>query len=111
MAIRPGEMRHRIRIERQSTAVDAAGEPLRVWALVAERWASVEPLVGKEFFASQQRSGTVKTRFRLRFLAGVAPKMRIVWNNKVFDISDVLMVDGIEHELVIMADESVGEKP
>ena len=113
--IRAGELRHRVRIEQRSAAQDAAGGLPDSWDLVAEVWASVEPLVGREFFASAERQGRVSTRFRLRHLDDITPAMRIVWawrgTSRVYDIEGVQPVTGIAHELVVMAFERTQVTP
>jgi SPP1 family predicted phage head-tail adaptor len=109
--IRAGDLRHRISIEKRSSAQDASGGQLLAWASFASVRASVEPLVGREWESAQQRTARVTTRFRVRYLAGVLPSMRIVWDGRFFDVKDVLQVRGIHHELVIMAEEVVGRAP
>ncbi len=111
MAVRAGAMRHRIKIQVRTTVQDETGDPLNNWSDVAERWASVEPLVGREFFASQQRNGRVQTRFRLRYVAGIAPRMRIEFDGRVFDITEVQAPRSIKNEMILMADELVERSP
>lgn len=109
--MRAGKLDTRIRIDRMSTTQDAAGAQVNTWVAVAYRWASVEPLVGREFLAAQQRGGKVQTRFRLRYYEGITPAMRIVWTigavTRYFDITDVQIVQGKKHEMIVMADELV----
>ncbi len=110
MTIRSGQLRQRIQIQSRSDVPSASGEPAAVWSLVAEVWASVEPLLGREFFAAQERSSTVPTKFRIRYLAGLVPRMRIIWAGRWFDIRAVQQVGGLKVEMLVMADELV-ERP
>lgn len=107
MSLRSGKMRHRIRVELRRETPSASGEPAYVWDLFAERFASVEPLLGKEYFAAGAQADKVTTRFRIRYLAGLKPRMRIVWDGKWFDIVSIQLVNGIKHEQIVMADELV----
>lgn len=109
--VRAGEMRHRIRVEERSQDQDQSGQLERHWVLVGERWASVEPLLGKEFFASAQRNARAPTRFRMRYFEKVRPAMRIVWEERVFDVTDVQVPRGVHDEMVVTATEWVGETP
>ena len=97
-----------IEVQARSESRMASGDPVEVWTLFATVHASVEPLLGKEYFASEQREALVNTRFRIRYLAGLLPKMRIVWDSRWYDIISVAMVNGIKFEMVVMANELVG---
>lgn len=105
--IRAGEMRHRLSIQEQTFVPDAAGQPEEAWALHAEVWGAVEPLLGNEFVASLQRQDRLPTRFRMRFLEGVVPRMRIVFDGRLFDILTVQVPAGIKHEMIVLAEEQV----
>lgn len=107
MSIRIGEMRHRVSIQKQTKSRDGFGDPKDVWREVVSRRSSVEPLVGREFFAAQERGAKVTTKLRMRYVAGVVPSMRIVWDNRWFDIVSAQQVKGKKHELLIIADERV----
>ncbi|MEI7704522.1 MAG: head-tail adaptor protein [Deltaproteobacteria bacterium] len=114
MAIRAGEMRHRVRIEQRVTTQDTSGEPEHTWELLAETWAGVEQFPGRERLSGEQRLARQPTRFRLRFVGGVTPDMRVVWGERVYDIRDVHLPRGISYrgaEMVLTAEELVGEPP
>lgn len=104
-----GQMRFVVRIEQRTTVQDAAGEPNNTWTLFQQRRASVERTPGRELWASDQRQGRVPTMFRLRFLDGVLPQMRLIHNSKVFNILSAFDPDGTKAELTIMAEELVEE--
>jgi head-tail adaptor len=114
--VRAGDMRHQFQIQRRSSTRDAAGEQVLTWIEFASRRAAIQRTPGAEVFASAQRNGRIPTVVRMRFVAGVTPAMRIVGLcpchlNKVFDIKDPTNVDGRGEELVIVAEEIVGEAP
>jgi head-tail adaptor len=112
MAIRAGELDTRVRIEQRSTTQDAAGEPATTWTLVAERWASLERTPGSEVWASAQRNGRVPTVFRLRYLAGVLPSMRVVvGDTQVFDIKSVVRPSGRASDMLLVTDQIVEATP
>lgn len=111
MAIRAGELDTRIRIEERAATQDAAGEPEAPWSLVAERWASIARTPGSEVWASAQRSGRVPTVFRLRFLDGVLPSMRVVVGEQVYDIKSVVRPSGRSSEMLLVTEQLVEETP
>ena len=109
--MRAGDMRHSVRLELRTTLQDAAGEPLTTWNLFAERRAAVERSPGREVWASAQRSARVPTIFRLRYLDGVTPAMRLLFDGKVYDILSAIDQAGRGEELLITAEEHVEASP
>lgn len=111
MTIRAGELDTRIRIEQRLTTQDAAGEPSIEWEEFAERWASIARTPGSEVWASAQRGGRVPTVFRLRYLAGVLPEMRVVAQERVYEIRSVVRESGRASELLLVTEEIVEATP
>ncbi len=109
MAIRAGELDTRITIEERAATQDAAGEPATTWDTFADRWASIERTPGSEVWASAQRSGRVPTVFRLRYLEGVKPAMRVVLGTSVFDIRSVVRPSGRAPDMLLVCEERVEE--
>lgn len=107
--MRAGPMRHRVTIQERSAAVDAAGQPLNTWTTFASRWAAIERTPGNEVFASAQRNGRVPVVFRLRYLSGVMPSMRLVFGTKVHNILSAIDQAGMGEELLITCEELVEE--
>jgi SPP1 family predicted phage head-tail adaptor len=104
-------MRHRVKLQQRSSGQDAAGGVLDAWEDFATRWASMERASGREVWASAQRSGRVPAVFRLRYLAGVTPAMRLVFDGRVYNILSAVDMAGRREELVITAEELVEETP
>jgi head-tail adaptor len=111
--INAGKLRHSVRIEQRSTIQDGAGEPALSWTLFAARRAAIERTPGREVLASQERQSRVPTTFRLRYLAGVVPAMRLtLWlspNKRIFNILSAIDPTGLGAELVITAEELIEE--
>lgn len=111
--IQAGELRHSVRIEQRTTAQDSSGDPLPVWTLFAKRRAAVGRVPGKEVFSSTSaaRVATVPAVWRLRYLPGVTPAMRLVHGQRVFNIISAIDPDGLKNELFINAEELIGKTP
>lgn len=109
--VRAGAMRHVVRIEVRSSTQDAAGEPVYAWSTFATVRAAMQRATGRELFESQQRNGRVPTIFRIRYLDGVTPAMRLVLlsTNAVYDIISVVDEEGRREEMVLTTEEHVGE--
>ena len=85
-----GTLRHRVVIQQLTeTPRDGFGAPARAWSAFATRWASVEPLTGREIFEAQQTYPRVDYRIRLRHTEGITSKMRVDFNGRFFDIVGV----------------------
>ena len=100
-------MRHRITIEAPVETQAADGSILTTWETFIEAWASVEPLIGREYFAQQREQATVSHKIRMRHIAGITHKMRITWGTRLFEIESVLNVGERNREIVLMCQESV----
>lgn len=106
--VTPGTARnHRIRIEQSTEAADTHGEPIPTWGVFAVVWAAVTPLMGQERYSAQQVHADVSHRITVDYLAGVTPKMRALWQGRVFDFTAVINVGEQNRELQILAVERV----
>lgn len=105
--MRSGKLRHEITIQALTSMQDSYGGQTESWSTFATVRASVEPLQGREYFASQQVQAEVTTRFRIRYLSGVTPKMRVLYDGRTFNVASVINPNERNHELHIMAYEVV----
>lgn len=106
-----GEMRHEVIIERRTSEQDTAGEQLDQWILVARRRAQLVATAGRELQAAQQQVGRVPVLFKLRYLFGVLPSMRLTCSGVLYDIKSAVDPDGRRAELLVTCEERVGESP
>lgn len=105
--MRAGPLRSRITIERPTETQAGDGSIITGWEAFATAWASVEPLVGREYFAQEREQATVSHKIRMRHLPGITHKMRVAWGSKLFEIESVLNVGERNREIVLMCSESV----
>lgn len=75
--MRAGSLRHWLVIESKAVTPDANGDRTETWATFAECWASIETSGGREFFAAKQVIGDLTHSLQIRFIAGLAPDMRV----------------------------------
>jgi len=110
-----GKLRHRITIqENQSSAKDIYGAPVDNWVDLWICWANIEPLSGREYFASQQIQAEQVTRFRIRYpRLQIWPGMRIKYRDQVlnkdryFNINAAIDQNEMHVDLFLMATEQV----
>jgi SPP1 family predicted phage head-tail adaptor len=78
---------------------DSFGGTTTTWVEVAQAWADIQPIRGKEFFESFQVQVEVTFRIRVRYRDDVVPKMRVLFGTRIFTIEYVIDV-GERHELL-----------
>jgi SPP1 family predicted phage head-tail adaptor len=93
-------------VEKVSEARDDHGGIVESWSTFATVWASVEPGSSREFTAAKQVNGELTHEIRMRYLAGLTSKMRIVFGGRVFDIQPPMNVREANREMRIMATEA-----
>ena len=87
-------MKNRIILQKRTMNANVYGELIETWEEVTALRASVEPLVGQEFFGSgdlPQKIAEVDTRIRIRYRKGLNPaEHRIVYGGVVYDLAAVI---------------------
>lgn len=93
-------------IETQSTIT---GELVQSWSTVLNgAWASVEPLQGREYFASQQFQSKINTKVTLRYsTVNINPKMIVVYGTHIYNIESVIKPEMRSQEYQLMCFERV----
>lgn len=105
--MRAGELRDRITIQQVAETRSDSGAIVQTWPDVATVWAAIEGLEGREFFAAQELNAQVTSKIAIRYLAGIVPKMRVVFGARTFDIQAVIDPDGRRRELQLMVVEVI----
>ena len=98
--MRAGQLRHLVTVQSRSATPDTYGEPAQTWSnLHANQPASIEPLSGRELINAQAVQSDVTHRLRMRYVAGVETKHRVIFGTRVFDIRAVRNIDERNIEL------------
>lgn len=87
---RAGKLDKRIRIEQRGDTVDAVGQPVESWSLVAEVWANIRYPSGLSAIKAGADVSLVKASIRIRYRAGLDAGMRVTQGSDIFDIKAVL---------------------
>jgi SPP1 family predicted phage head-tail adaptor len=89
--MRSGKLRHRVILQNVQPVQDTTtGEVSDEWADVATVWAAVEPLSVREFTAAQAVQSKVTTMIIIRYRQGVDASMRILFDDKIYNIEGIL---------------------
>jgi head-tail adaptor len=91
------------------TKPDPFGPP--VWTDFATRFASIDRTPGSEAREAARTSARVPVTFRIRYLSGVVPSMRLLCGGKVHEVASAIDPDNRKADLVITAVELVEETP
>ena len=98
--MRAGQLRHRVLLQYPTdVAPNAYGESQGVtWTTIDSGtpgngfWAAIEPLSGSETQDAKQMEGRVTHQIRMRHISGlnIKPTWRVVYNARVFNITQVV---------------------
>jgi len=105
---RAGKHRHKITIEQRTVVRSATGATRDAWNEIGDAWVSIEPLNGREFYASNQTVGESTHKLRAARwddIKGATEEMRAVFGTRIFDIIDVINVREGDANGLILAKE------
>jgi SPP1 family predicted phage head-tail adaptor len=104
--LRSGTMDNLAVVQTPTESANAIGEPILTWSTFATRWVAILPLSGNEQITALANEGNVTHRIRMRYTAGIKPKMRLVSEGRTFEIMSVVE-RGRREEHELMASEVV----
>ena len=82
-----GKFRHRISFQKLGTTQDELGQDVEgEWETVASAWAMIKTLQGKEYFDAASAQSERTSRFIIPYQRGIDTTMRILFDNRIFDI-------------------------
>ena len=104
--MRARNLKHKIVIQTYSETQNEFGEVIKGWADFKTAYASITPLSAKEFYkAGVQAEATHK--IEVRYLKDIKPKMRIVYDSRIFGIQSVLNVREANKSLQLICTEVI----
>ena len=103
-----GQLKHKLDIETELSSQDTYGQTTQEWVVFLRGlWASVEPMSGREYFSSQQVNAEVSHRIKIRYKAGIKPKMRVKFGTRYFNIVSVIDIREGHREMHLMCTEVI----
>ena len=103
----PGELKHRITFQKLNNTQNDYGEPIESWQDIATVWASINPVVGREYFAAETVNSEVSHKIKIRYRFGITPDMRVNFKGRIFSIKSVINYNERNTELQLMCKELV----
>ena len=95
-----GALRQPLTLEAPVRTEGEGGAATVAWSPVAQLWAAIAPLTGREIVSADALAGRVTHEVRLRFRGDVRPEMRFTTGSRRFDIRAVLD-DGERHRWLV----------
>ena len=91
-------MNQRVTIQRRSATKDAYGQEIDSWIVVAEVWANIRPISGREklraFAVESDLTHTVSVRYSAALLPPkTVDAWRVVYDSRVFNITATMNID------------------
>jgi head-tail adaptor len=87
---RAGDRIHHVEIQQElQTGVDQYNQQVLAWTTVAWRYASIEPIAGREKWQGQQVRPDVTHGITILYYP-VIPKMRLKWAGRTFNVESAL---------------------
>jgi SPP1 family predicted phage head-tail adaptor len=105
--VRAGKHRHLVSIKKTVESRNSLGEVANTWVVYAQRWASITPLAGREYWAARQVNAENTVKFTMRYCQGVTTKMVIVYDNRTFKIDSIINTNDANREMIVMTTEEV----
>lgn len=106
-----GKLRERVTLQSKTVVRDAFGSEVVTWVISATVWADVRSTDGTEQVESSvdQVVATISHSVLIRYMAGLSPSMRVVWQGKVLQILSIVENDNRQRQLILKCNEVVGE--
>jgi SPP1 family predicted phage head-tail adaptor len=108
-AVASGNLRHKVQLQAKRVSQDPdTGEMVTRWVTIAQPWAEIVPMSGREFMAAAAEQSEVRGRIVMRYRDDVNASMRVVYRGKYYNILAVLpdAESGREH-ITLMTGEGV----
>jgi SPP1 family predicted phage head-tail adaptor len=102
-------LRHRVTIQNFATTQDSTtGAVTDTWTNLSTNVpAEIWPMSGREFVAAQSIQAGVNTKITIRYVDGIAPRMRVVHGSNIYNIKAVLPDPTLRRHLTLMCEVGV----
>ncbi|AND85565.1 phage head closure protein [Clostridium tyrobutyricum] len=92
--MRTEELKHKIIFQKLTATTNENGFEVEVWEDYSTVWAEVSNLMGREYFAAAAGQAEKTVKFTIRYLQGITDDMRILFEDKQYNIT---FIDNIKY--------------
>lgn len=103
--MRPGRLRHVVKIQNATYAADAHGDEVETLSDAETVRASIEPLQGRERWLAQQVESEVTVRIRIRYHSEVTQQSRIIFGTRKYEVLNVIDPQERHREMELLCKE------
>jgi SPP1 family predicted phage head-tail adaptor len=107
MTIRSAQRNCKIIIQSPVNVKQPNGSMKTTWGDYITLWARIETLFGSEKVAATAAWPKAAEKITFRYVAGVLPTMRVLFNNKIYSILNVNNVDERNREIILTTESGV----
>lgn len=100
-------LRHKLTLQQEIRTPDGAGGYTKSWEDVVDLWAEIIPVSGNEQLFGMQLQAKISHKILLRYRTGIDAGMRLVFENRAFNIRYSVNVAENNEILAVFADEGV----
>lgn len=101
-------LRHRLALQQETVTPDGSGGYTQSWQNVADLWAEILPISGKERLFAGQMQAEISHKITIRFRTGIVAGMRLLYDSRAFNIRAILNPKENDEVLELWVDEGVG---
>jgi SPP1 family predicted phage head-tail adaptor len=101
-----GKLRNYITIQQNIPIQNENLEWIDDWSTFTQCWVSIEPLIGREYWASRQVNAETTGKIRMRYISGITTKMKVIDGPRSYNIEAVIDVENRHKELVLLVKEN-----
>lgn len=106
-SLEPGQLRHRIQIQSQTSTSDGYGQPQATWSTLLTTWSRISVIKQNEVFQADQFTSKVSHTITMRFpnTITVTPGMRAVFGSHIYLIQALNNIDerGLILQMLVLA--------
>lgn len=85
-----GRLRHRVTFQSPAPVTLPSGQRERQWAFLAETWAEVKSVSGRELLTAGAEMSEITVRVWMRYRPDIHPACRMVYRGQIYDIQAVI---------------------
>lgn len=88
--MKPGDLRHRVTIQRRTVTRDGFAGETEAYADIATVWAKVDAVGGREYYGLGQTLAESTFTVLMRYRTDVTPDVRLKWGLRYFNVLVVI---------------------
>jgi SPP1 family predicted phage head-tail adaptor len=80
-------------------------DPAKEQTVVENVWASISPILGKEYFQAEEIQSKTTTKIELDYFSGITRSMTVLYGSRMFEILSVIDIKEMHRTLQLMCKE------